>query len=756
MSAFEVVVSGKPEAPEAPLPGVGRALTQLLGHEALAARFSEAAGLQLLIDLIHLVSCISRGKRGRATLGITTEGEAFEIGLEADGGDALVTAYRTGPEPEVLVHERRVDLFGLRGHFSAALERDGERGSAAGIPGARAQLSSLWPTYQAARLERRAVRVRSAAREPLRLSTETTLRQGSRPRETPEAPQVERADLHSLLAVGSLVATARGRSVSLDQVHPFLLAERLVALADDVLDAFRAGRGMVRRVTAGGASLSVEREPDAQNLAFGLSPRGQKRDRRGTTLVEIDPPALVRAVASFAQNLADAFVTQDPAQTNNLRLVALRRAADELLASVADVVSDDSMTNPEPDSYRSYGLPRTKSERGVWEHGGKMRFLPRWVATVPGIDLSATFHCGERVVVGGERETACLDSSSGRVLWRTAGARAASVATPLGVARIHQDGLVEIIDLETGRPRASARLRPRAQSGASVALVNLPGLPRLLMMAEGDRAVTAIDLGTGEVVWRYTGRRSAAYRLRRAGRLLLVAGGDSALVALDVTTGEVVWRVRDRLSFTGDVSVGRDAAFAIAGGPIGPVRLFHVDLWSGEVVWSHDLDARPALRQNPLITSRAVVLPIADRTGSGAVALDRTSGRVLWQHDTDLTAPITAWLAVDDCLIANSAAGTLLCLEVETGRLRYNHVFSRHVDAEHPRRLEPILRHGALFVPQREVHVLRPRDGELLGKVPSDLIPDLLRVDQRCNVYLAEESGHVAAFGVAPNLTLVR
>jgi hypothetical protein len=44
----------------------------------------------------------------------------------------------------------------------------------------------------------------------------------------------------------------------------------------------------------------------------------------------------------------------------------------------------------------------------------------------------------------------------------------------------------------------------------------------------------------------------------------------------------------------------------------------------------------------------------------------------------------------------------------------------------------------------------------VLGKVPSDLIPDLLRVDERCEVYVVEESGHLAAFGAAPRLSLVQ
>ena len=46
-----------------------------------------------------------------------------------------------------------------------------------------------------------------------------------------------------------------------------------------------------------------------------------------------------------------------------------------------------------------------------------------------------------------------------------------------------------------------------------------------------------------------------------------------------------------------------------------------------------------------------------------------------------------------------------------------------------------------------------PHDGTLLGQVPVDIIPDLLRVDERCDVYVAEESGHVAAYSAAPSLT---
>ena len=46
-------------------------------------------------------------------------------------------------------------------------------------------------------------------------------------------------------------------------------------------------------------------------------------------------------------------------------------------------------------------------------------------------------------------------------------------------------------------------------------------------------------------------------------------------------------------------------------------------------------------------------------------------------------------------------------------------------------------------------------DGVVVGRVPTDLVPDRLRVDERCGVYVAEMSGHLAAYASLPRLTLL-
>lgn len=760
MPAIEVLVRPSPAAslPSDELPS--GLLDFIVDGINLTARLGRGAAFALLAELCAGVVAISRGKRDRFTVAFYSGDEAWEIGLEADASAVLVSVYRTAPSPLVAVHDRRVELVALRRALLGAIDeaRGAEERATVPLAAARAALEAPGPSYGRPALRRVSLTVSTPEGEPVVLVCEARFRAVT-PREvgTPEEPRVERSDLCALLAKGSVTLRAGEAEVTLPATYPFLLAEELVALAEEAVRAERDERPLFRRSDVDKTRLSLRSTPAESGLVLKVrQERGEALDHAGAALAGLDVRAFARAAAGFALGLEAAFASTDPAQASNLRLQHLTRAARALEQELAAAATDDSLPNPDPESYRSFGLPRREGARGTWEHGGKMRFFPRWVAAVPSIELTATFQCGDRIVVGSQRQTACLDRTTGAVIWRRALPRAVSVPTPFGLARITHDGEVTLHDLERGQPRFSLHLAPRSGGGAVGAVVNAPGLPRLLAVAERDRKVTAIDLVSGDVRWRYTAPRPAAFKLRRAGRLLLVAGGDSALVALDAATGEVVWRVRERLPFTGDLSIDRDALFATAGGPVGPTRLVHVDLWRGEVRWTRELAARPTPGQAPLLTPDSVVVPTRDRRGSGLLAFERETGELSFGHEPGLCAPTTAWLAVDDVLIGNAASGALVGVEAKGGRTRYHRSFPRHVDADQPRRLEPILRSGALFVPQHQVHVVKPSDGSELGVLPSDLIPDLLRVDEDLNVYVAEESGHVAAFGVAPRLALVR
>jgi len=725
----------------------------------VTARLGQGPALALLAELASGVVAISRGKRDRFTASFYSGDEAWEIGLDADGPAVLLSVYRTAPSTRVAIHERRMDLGALRAALLRAIDEATPtpgRGPTA-LSSARLALASPGPSYGRRPLDRVVIKLSTPDDEPLVLEADARFRAvPRRPDASSDEPHIERSDLSALLAKGSVTVTAGQAVLSLPGTFPFLIAEQLLAFAEEAVRAEREQRALFRRAEVDTVRLSLRSTPAERGLVLRIRSEGAETRDSGVAIAGLETPAFARAAVRFALALEAAFSSADPAQSSNLRLSHLTRSARALEQELALAVEDDSLPNPDPDSYRSFGLPRRESSRGAWEQGGKMRFFPRWVAAVPNIDLAATFQCGERIVVGSPRQTACLDRTTGAVLWRRALPRAACVPTPFGLARITHDGEVSLLDLEQGETRFTLHVAPRNGGGAVGAIVNAPGLPRLLAVAERDRAVTAIDLVTGDVRWRYTAPRPAAFKLRRAGRLLLVAGGDSALVALDAASGEVVWRVRERVPFTGDLSIDRDALFATAGGPIGPTRLVQIDLWRGELVWSRELSARPAPGQAPLVTPETVAVPTRDRRGSGLLAFARETGAPLFNHEPGLCAPSAAWLAVDDVLVGNTAAGACLGISASDGSTRYEKSFPRHVEADQPRRLEPILRSGALFVPQHQVHVLRPSDGAELGVLPSDLIPDLLRVDENLNVYVAEESGHVAAFGVAPRLSLVR
>jgi outer membrane protein assembly factor BamB len=729
----------------------------------ITARIGDGLALSFLAELAHAVAGLASGKRDRAVLQLYQDDDVWELGLEATGSDVLLSVYRAGPVPEVAVHERSVSLSALREGVLSALadeptDAHGSRSLMTTLRMGRRALAQAWPPQARRTRATPQTEVRTGRRGGLALMALAPLRElETRDAARPGEPRVERADLHALLCRGTLTVLARERQAVIGETHVFLAAERLLSLADEALEAWQHARPLFRRVAIGDAKIGLRRAPGDGPLDLSVSGPSIKTTNHRVTYPAIAAPDFALVVVDFARELCAAFESSDPSQAQNLRLANLRHTARALDERVDDALRNDSVRNDDPDAYRSFApRPPAKTRSPRWSGGAGIRFVPRWVATVPSIDLRATFLCGDRIVVGSLKETACLDRTTGDVLWRAATPRGGSVVTPSGLVRLEPDGTLRMLDLDRGEVRFTTRFRPRTAGGATGAVVHTPGLPKLIVVAEGDRQVTAVDLVTGDIRWRHTARRPGSYRMRRAGKLVLVTGGDSAITALDVASGEVVWRVRERLPFSSAMAIDHESTFCLTGSTEGTWRLLHLDPWTGEVRYAVDLDDDCPASVGPLLTHDSVVVPVRDRNGMGARAYDRASGKLLWEQAPGLTSPGASWLVIDDLVVANSDAGVLLAVEARTGSLRYNHVFSRHVDADQPHRLEPILRSGALFVPQHQVHVVRPGDGEIIGTVPTDLIPDLVRVDEHCSVYVAEESGHLAAFAAAPKLTLVK
>jgi outer membrane protein assembly factor BamB len=554
--------------------------------------------------------------------------------------------------------------------------------------------------------------------------------------------------------------------VDLGDGHPFFLAERLLAVVRQTLDAWERGAAHHVRAEAGSVLVGVRLETDGA-VALTLGAPRRAGERGIYTFPALSVPDLVEAAVAYGRTLARAILRRDRSQAQNLRLSAFRRQLRETSDLLREACRDDAVVNPSPEPYRAFLGPafagRPPRAAGTLAPSGapaRLRYNVRWRAIVPGIDLRATFLCGDRLVVGAAAETFCLDRATGEVIWRVPTERATSVVTPGGVARLSAAGELCVHDFGTGEVTLRSWLAPRTGGPPAGAVVNVPGLPRLLISTEGERHLVAIDLSSGEPRWRFAWGKGGSLRLKRAGKLLYFTRGDTALTALDVLTGAVVWRARDRLRFRGAPTLDHDALFAVAGGVSSRAQLLSVDAFSGRVLWKTVLACDSdvlTVEGAPLPGLAAVVVAVRDRRGLKLVAADRATGEMIWKTPGYVAPAGTSWLAVDDLVIGNTPTGELVAIEVASGRVRYRQQLGAMLETDVPRRLEPVLRSGALFVPHSDVHVVRPQDGGLIGTVgPCETIPDLLRVDERCDVYVAEESGHLASFAAGARLTLVK
>ena len=727
---------------------------------------AEADPVALICDLADALADLSAGRRARAVVRLCVQPEPWELGLERIGRDLHATAFQGGEVPTVALHERRVGGRALCAHVLDALSQLEQARLAPAlaprIAAARRKLEGALPfPDDDATADLAVVGVEPTGEIPIVIAAEALLRTPA-PDGAPAStsPPVQRADLFSLLFRGRLRVAVGDHARELPDVLVFVAAEQLTALALEALEAWTRNRPYHRRVTAGGALLGVRVGGEGGlSLTLGL-PRGGPGASHAWTFPAVDVAALAQGVVAFGRALSRTLPRRDRSQASNLRLHAFRARVRELAERLREVTRNDAKINEAPEAYRAFAESTRAAAAAATADTfsrARLRFSARWVTALPALDLRSTFLCGDVLLAGTAREICCLDRRTGELVWQKPAPRAVSVMTPLGLGRLLPDGTLALYDLATGEIAWSTRLSPRVGGSAAGAVVSAPGLPRTLIVSEGARHLAAVDLHGGEVRWRYAARRGESFRLRRAGKLVVVVSGEPALTAIDVLTGEVVWRFCDRLRFTAPVAADHDALFALAGdGALvgrGGSRLHHLDPWSGAARWSVELPAHGAPVGAPLLAPETVCVVTHGRRGTGLVGLDRQTGAV--RFDVFACAGAASCMAVDDVIVVNGESGELLGVSAHDGQIRYRHVFGGGAEGDRPRRLEPVLRSGALFVPQSEVHVVRPRDGAPLGKVPTDLIPDLLRVDERCDVYVAEESGHLAAFTAGPRLSLV-
>ena len=401
MSRLHVVAQPRPTSrPKSAL----RPLSPLIDGQGPESRLSQLMAppdaVALLAELGHATAALCSGRKGRIIVQGYAEEEAWEVVVESDDELALLSVFRTGPAAEVTVFERRVAREALRHALLEALDSSladdlPERGRLVDAARVLRGVTHMTPLPAAAR---------ATAEVPVQTEGAfglgaTGIFRRTNIRSSSKGACVEQADLHGLLGLGTLQVRCREHQLDLDGVHLFLVAERLLSLAEELLDARQSGRALFRRIATGDLRVGVRRGPadSVTSVTFGSGAAGSQR-----TFPELEPLDFVNAARAFASELTRTIVRLDRSQKRNLRLLALQHAAGALWTRIQDAQCDDSVQNPAPEEYRAFRrTPKRKEQRaGMWDRGGKMRFAARWAATVPNIELGSLFLCGEQILVG--------------------------------------------------------------------------------------------------------------------------------------------------------------------------------------------------------------------------------------------------------------------------------------------------------------------------------------------------------------------
>lgn len=713
------------------------------------------AELPPLHELLGALVAMAEGTRRKSLLPLAAL--PAEWAVLRRGSNVLASYYHTDSSPDVVVLDRRIPLRALLDATGAALAEQVEREADA------------WARELADRLVQRAALLAIASDDDAGLSA--TRRLGGAlddPGEdqplafgfdaaifpSPEAPRdaVAHADVHAMLFGGTLWGWVRGRRIPLARGPILLAVQRMISAVRALIEAAEGERPMNVRLRSGAFVIGVRRDKDGEvALTLGSEEEGI------VTIPALDLAGASLPILRVASDLVRALISVDRAQTRNLRITALRDEVRRLRRIVRSRARTESIVNGDPDRLRAASPPA--EERGGTAPSASpshLRFVPRWSAAVDGLDAATTFFCGDRLVVATPRRVIALHRDDGQVLWQREGAGTLAFLAGTALVRLGADGAVELRDVASGDALLRTKLAPRLGGPPFGLWVGGGSIPPTAVIAEGRDRLAAIDLRTGELRWRFSGRGAGEFRVTRSGRLLLIASGDTSVHAIDAVTGEVAWRCAARARFCTTPLVRGETALVLAGEPgRGEGELLGLDLYSGRERFRRALGG--AIASAPIAAGEVAALAIAGGRRGTLTAFDPEDGALRWAAPDPGLGVGGAALALDRALVINTPKGSVHALDLATGDPLWTRDLAHPVSDDVPRRLEPVLRGGALFVPSAAVHVLRTADGASIGgALPCDLVPDVMRVDERGWVYVAEESGHLAALAPAPHLTLLR
>lgn len=742
-----------PVRPRASIPpdgGPDRLLcTRSLGR--LLGLGDAATDLPPLPDLVLALLALADASRKKALLPVV--GLPLEIALVRRGASVLVSAYHTDAAPEVVTLDRRVPLRALLDAAAEALRVDAS--AAADMPAgaverlcaraAEASIVDVGDDGASAVHRRGGADADPGEDQPLAFGFEIAVF----PSPVEASGRVWHADVHAMLFGGQIWAWARGRRIPVMRGPALLAVQRMVAATSAILEAAEQNRAANIRLRAGSFVVGMRRDkPGSIALSIGSDDDGV------VTVPALSLEEACLPILRLGSEMLRALSALDRPQARNLRVRSLRAELRRLSRLLRTRARATGFVNADPERLRA-SAPPPEELASATPSRAAARWTSRWSLALDGLDAEQCLSCGPLLLCGGERGLLSIDRDEGRVVWRAEEPTLATYVAGTTVLALGTDGALAAHEMESGETLFRTRMAPRT-GGPPLGLVALgSSLVPTAILAEGSDRLVALDLRTGEPRWRFSARGHGAFRLRRAGRALLTTSGDTSLVALDLLSGEIAWRFVDDLRFTTSPVVSGDTVVALTGEPgRGAAEIVGLDLYEGRVRFRTSLEDVAACA--PVVAGDVVLVPTQSGRRARLVALEARTGVVRWTIADPGMALGAGVLSFDDRLVVSTPGHTTL-LDLTTGEVVWQHASGTSRGDDVPRRLDPILRGGAIITRGSSVEVLRASDGTAIGgALLCDLVPDVLLADERGWIYVGEESGHLVALAPMPRLSLVR
>lgn len=222
---------------------------------------------------------------------------------------------------------------------------------------------------------------------------------------------------------------------------------------------------------------------------------------------------------------------------------------------------------------------------------------------------------------------------------------------------ISTDGTLHAVDLDTGKQRWSAPIGSKVQGSPTI-------VDGLVVVGASDGA-HAVSTGDGRVVWTQPKAGAVGGTPAIVGHTAVFASSDLGVTALDTGTGAVLWH--HSVTSQNDTSVATADGVAVVGFRDGFVLA--LSLADGSERWRVDTGDGARVGTPTIADGRAYVVTL-DGGGAGSrhlAALDLATGRVLWRIASPGDRPTYSPAVADGRAITEGEDGHITALDPVTG-----------------------------------------------------------------------------------------